>query len=79
VAHTKLALYTRHPRSGAGSQRRWPLGLMLLGIGVALATQWLVAPHIAAQDNLKLWHGRGLACYLAQWGCASGLLYLRAR
>jgi hypothetical protein len=32
-----------------------------------------------ARDNLKLWHALGSALYLAQWVCASALLYLRSR
>jgi uncharacterized membrane protein YhaH (DUF805 family) len=68
-----LALYARHPRDVADSNSRWALVLILLGVGLAIAAQWVVAPH------LRLWHGLGSAMYLVQWGCASGLLYLRAR
>jgi Domain of unknown function (DUF4149) len=74
-----LALVARHPRDVAGIRRRWALGLIVLGAGLAIAAQWLVAPHIMARENLKLWHGLGSAMYLAQWGCATALLYLRGR
>jgi Domain of unknown function (DUF4149) len=74
-----LALYARHPRDVADSYSRWALVWILLGAGLSMAVQWLVAPHIVARENLKLWHGLGSAMYLAQWACATALLYLRAR
>jgi hypothetical protein len=74
-----VALYARHPRDVVGSYSRWALVWIVLGAGLSMAVQWLVAPHIVARENLKLWHGLGSAMYLVQWGCATALLYLRAR
>jgi Domain of unknown function (DUF4149) len=62
------------PRPG-----RAALVWVLLGLAASLLVQWVVSPQIVARDNLKLWHALGSALYLAQWVCASALLYLRSR
>ena len=51
-------------------QRRWPsalLGLALAGMLLALLSEFAVAPHILARDNLALWHSLGSGMYLGQW------------
>jgi hypothetical protein len=53
--------------------------LIVLGLAASLLVQWIVAPHIVARENLRLWHGLGTALYFAQWCCTTGLLYLRSR
>ena len=45
----------------------------------SLASHWLVAPHIVARDNLKLWHSLGSGLYLVQWLCLTIVFYLRLR
>jgi len=40
------------------------------GVLLALLSQYGVAPHIVARDNLALWHSVGTALYVLQWLCA---------
>ncbi len=49
--------------------------LIVTAMLLALLQRYAVAPHILARDNLRLWHWAGSAMYLAQWLCASGLLW----
>ena len=43
---------------------------VLGGMLLALLSEFGVAPHIIARDNLALWHRVGSAMYLVQWICA---------
>ena len=59
-------------------QRRWPsalLGLALAGMLLALLSEFAVAPHILARDNLALWHSLGSGMYLLQWLLSAVLLW----
>ena len=40
------------------------------GVLLALLSEFAVAPHILARDNLALWHRVGSGMYLVQWICA---------
>jgi len=40
------------------------------GMLLALLSQYAVAPHIVARDNLALWHSVGTGLYVVQWVCA---------
>lgn len=40
------------------------------GMLLALLSQYGVAPHIVARDNLALWHSVGTTFYVLQWLCA---------
>jgi hypothetical protein len=53
--------------------------LIVLALFASLLVQWVVAPHIVARENLRLWHGLGTALYFAQWCCTTGLLCLHSR
>jgi hypothetical protein len=70
-----LALHLRISRDAS----RASFILIVLGLAASLLVQWIVAPHIVARNNLRLWHGLGTALYFAQWCCTTGLLYLRSR
>jgi hypothetical protein len=61
-------------RAGLG-WARGALGFVLAGVLLALLSEFAVAPHIVARDNLKLWHSVGTAMYLAQWICAAVTLW----
>ena len=37
---------------------------------LALLSEFGVAPHIIARDNLRLWHSLGTGFYVLQWFCA---------
>ena len=40
------------------------------GMLLALLSEFAVAPHIVARENLRLWHSVGSVMYLLQWLCA---------
>ncbi len=40
------------------------------GMLLALLSEFAVAPHIMARDNLRLWHSVGTGMYALQWLCA---------
>jgi hypothetical protein len=42
----------------------------MLGVLLALLSEWAVAPRILARDNLRLWHSVGTLLYVVQWLCA---------
>lgn len=48
---------------------------IVLGLLLALLSQFAVAPRIVARENLRLWHGVGSAMYLVQWLCAGVVLW----
>jgi uncharacterized membrane protein len=43
---------------------------IVAGIFFALLSEFAVAPHIIARDNLRLWHSVGTGLYVLQWVCA---------
>jgi len=54
---------------------RGALAFVLAGVLLALLSEFAVAPHIVARDNLRLWHSVGSAMYLVQWICAGVTLW----
>ncbi len=40
------------------------------GMLLALLSEFAVAPHIVARENLQLWHNVGTAMFALQWLCA---------
>ncbi len=40
------------------------------GMLLALLSEFAVAPHIVARENLRLWHAIGSGMYVLQWLCA---------
>ncbi|OIQ72380.1 hypothetical protein GALL_459960 [mine drainage metagenome] len=55
------------------------LVFIVSGMLLALLSEFAVAPHIIARDNLALWHGVGTALYLLQWLCAGLTLHKLTR
>jgi hypothetical protein len=47
---------------------------IVLGMLLALLTEFAVAPRILERDNLRSWHAVGSAMYLLQWVCAAATL-----
>lgn len=43
---------------------------IVLGMLLALLSEFAVAPRIVARDNLRLWHSVGTGLYVLQWVCA---------
>ena len=50
------------------------IGFIVSGMLLAMLSEFVVAPHIVARDNLPLWHSLGTALYVLQWVCA-GLVF----
>jgi len=75
-----LLLMLLRPSDDGGAQAPvWPtawLGLVLAAMLCALISEFGVAPHIVARDNLKLWHSLGSGLYLLQWVLV-GVLFWR--
>ncbi len=49
---------------------------IMLGMLLALLSEFAVAPRIIARDNLRLWHSVGTGVYVLQWVCA-GVVFAR--
>ncbi len=43
---------------------------VVFGMLLALLSEFAVAPHIIARENLRLWHSVGTGMYALQWLCA---------
>jgi hypothetical protein len=43
---------------------------IVLGMVLALLSEFAVAPRIVSRENLRLWHSVGSVMYLLQWLCA---------
>lgn len=73
-----LVLLLASKADEGGASLAWRDGALAFTIGgmlLALLTEFGVAPHILARDNLKLWHAVGSAMYFAQWLCAAVVLW----
>jgi len=71
-----LLLITRSNQSIAlFAKGRSALFFVVSGMLLALLSQYAVAPHIVARDNLALWHSVGTGLYVLQWVCAGVALY----
>jgi len=61
-------------RPGQASSRNGPaqsaLVFILLGVLLALLSEFAVAPRIVSRENLRLWHSVGSAMFALQWLCA---------
>ena len=53
--------------------------IIAAAVCTSLLSHWLVAPHIVARENLKLWHSLGSILYLAQWLCVTILFAVKVR
>lgn len=56
----------------------WAQGALvyvILGMLLALLSEFAVAPRIVARQNLQLWHTLGTLFYAAQWLCALVVLW----
>ncbi len=45
------------------------------GMLLALLSEFAVAPHIVASENLRLWHNVGTAMFALQWLCAGRIFW----
>jgi hypothetical protein len=60
-------------RSSAPAPMDWARGALVYVIGgllMALLVEFAVAPHIAARQDLRLWHTVGSVMFGVQWVCA---------
>jgi hypothetical protein len=72
-----MAARARHADDSAGLGKAifWPV----LGMMLALLSEFAIAPRILARENLALWHSVGSGLYLAQWAVAGMALFKSAR
>ncbi len=70
-----LLVLAAHQQARAQGLTHSPSPWVLAGVLMALLLEFVVAPHIVARDNLKLWHNFGSALYLAQCLCAAKVLW----
>lgn len=74
-----LLVISRTKAAEAGAPPSYlAIGLIVFAMLLALLAQFVVAPHIVARDNLKLWHGVGSVMYLLQWASVAVVLWLGA-
>lgn len=60
-------------------QSRTLLVFILLGVLLALLSEFAVAPRIVSRENLRLWHSVGSAMFALQWLCAGVTFWLLTR
>jgi len=66
-----LLLNFREKQAPAQDRQAPPAMLYIVGgMLLALLSEFAVAPHIIARDNLRLWHSLGTGMYALQWVCA---------
>jgi len=77
-----LLLLLIHRPAQAGSDHgrdQSALVFMLLGVLMALLSEFAVAPRIVSRENLRLWHSVGSAMFALQWLCAGVTLWKMTR
>jgi hypothetical protein len=52
---------------------------IVAGMLLALLSEFGVAPHIVARQNLRLWHNVGSAMFVLQWLCAGVVFWKLTR
>ena len=67
-----LLLLLNRPDQDFTETRRAQSTMMfvLLGVLLALLSEFAVAPRIVSRENLRLWHSVGSAMFALQWLCA---------
>ena len=78
VACALLLFFAAKGEEEGGSSLAWRRGALLFviaGLLLALLSEFAVAPHIVARENLKLWHSVGSALYVLQWICTLTVLW----
>ncbi|MDD2917924.1 DUF4149 domain-containing protein [Rhodoferax sp.] len=67
-----LLLLIHRPGQAPGQNGRSQavLVFILLGVLLALLSEFAVAPRIVSRENLRLWHSVGSAMFALQWLCA---------
>jgi hypothetical protein len=71
-----LLLFTRPNQDLAPvGKARGAIVFVVAGMVLALLSEFAVAPHIVARENLALWHRVGTGLYLLQWLCAAAAFW----
>jgi hypothetical protein len=67
-----LLLLLSRPGQGLPATGRAQSAMMfvLLGVLLALLSEFAVAPRIVSRENLRLWHSVGSVMFVLQWLCA---------
>ena len=66
-----LSSLRRNGLPAQSNQAQTALVFIVLGMLLALLSEFAVAPRIVARENLRLWHSVGTLMYVVQWACAS--------
>ncbi len=66
-----LQMTLTQSRSMAVAVTRAVAVIVLIGMVLALLSEWVVAPQIVARENLRFWHSLGSVMYVLQWLCAT--------
>ena len=74
-----LLLYWSNQPFSLANHAKSAIFIVAIAVCASLVLHWLVAPHIVARENLKLWHSLGSGLYLVQWLCVTILVWLRVR
>lgn len=77
-----LLLLIHRPGAAASTENgleRTLLFFVLLGVLLALLSQFAVAPRIVSRENLRLWHSVGSAMFALQWLCAGVVFWKLTR
>ncbi|MDR2853487.1 MAG: DUF4149 domain-containing protein [Burkholderiaceae bacterium] len=61
--------------AGASGRVRSLLFFVMLGLLLALLTEYAVAPHIVARERLAFWHTLSVSMLAVQWVCALVVLW----
>jgi len=71
-----LLLFLRpNQNAGLAVRTRTAIVLVVVGMLLALLSEFGVAPRIVARENLALWHRVGSGLYLLQWLCAAAAFW----
>ncbi|MEY4099831.1 MAG: hypothetical protein RL300_1002 [Pseudomonadota bacterium] len=66
-----LLLLQRPGQAEADSERaQSALVFLLLGVLLALLSEFAIAPRIVSRENLRFWHSAGSVIFVLQWLCA---------
>jgi predicted membrane channel-forming protein YqfA (hemolysin III family) len=69
-----LIIFRKNQADPSANRSMSAIVFVLLGMLVALLSEFAVAPRIVARENLRLWHSVGTVLYALQWGCALAVL-----
>jgi hypothetical protein len=70
-----LLLNRPGPDRTENGHAQFAMVFVMLGVLLALLSEFAVAPRIVSRENLQLWHSVGSAMFAFQWLCAGVTLW----